>query len=88
MDEQGAEWELAQAEGLKAERERWAAALEASERQITHLTDKAAAIEKSSSPWPAAGGLTLSLQRSGHECTGDGDGKPRGEGCKDGHAPA
>ena len=52
VEEQRAAQEFAQAEELKAERDRWAAALEASERQITHLTDKAAALEKSGGPWP------------------------------------
>ncbi len=73
---------------LQAERDRWAAALEASERQITHLTDKAAALEKPGGPWPVAGGLALSPQSGGHERTGDGNGDPGGEGDKHGHAPA
>lgn len=37
-------------EELKAERDRWASALEASQRQITHLTDKQT--EKRSGWWP------------------------------------
>ncbi len=73
---------------LQAERDRWAAALEASERQITHLTDKAAALEKPGGPWPEAGGLALSPESGGHECTGNGDRNPGGESCKHGHAPA
>ncbi len=72
---------------LQAERDRWAAALEASERQITHLTDKAAALEKSGGPWPEAGGLALSPESGGHECTGDDHGDPGGASCKRGHAP-
>ena len=52
MEKQRAVREVARAEELKAERDRWAAALEASQRQITHLTDKAAALEKPRGWWP------------------------------------
>jgi hypothetical protein len=40
------------AEELRQERDRWAAALEASQRQIMHLTDKAEAIERPRGWWP------------------------------------
>ena len=85
VEEQQAAREFAQAEELKAERDRWAAALEASGRQITHLTDKAAAPEKTSGPWSLAGGLALSPESGSHERTGNGNGDPRGEGCKHDH---
>ncbi len=52
MEKQRAAREVARADELKAERDRWAAALEASQRQITHLTDKAAALEKPRGWWP------------------------------------
>ena len=69
LEEQQAALEVTQAEELKAERDRWAEALEASERQITHLTDKAAALEKSGGPWPLAGGLVegIDLRARSHE---------------------
>jgi ABC-type phosphate transport system auxiliary subunit len=46
MEQQQAEWVSAQAEELRVERERWSAALEASHRQIMHLTHKEAELEK------------------------------------------
>ena len=46
MEQQQAEWVSAQAEELRAEREKWSAALEASHRQIMHLTHKEAELEK------------------------------------------
>jgi hypothetical protein len=46
MEQQPAEWERTQAEELRVERERWSAALEASQRQIMHLTHKEAELEK------------------------------------------
>jgi Ca2+-dependent lipid-binding protein len=46
MEEQRSEWESAQVEELRAEREKWSAALEASHRQIMHLTHKEAELEK------------------------------------------
>ena len=56
MEQQQAEWVSAQAEELRAERERWSAALEASQRQIMHLTHKEAELEKCTgsclSNWP------------------------------------
>ena len=88
MEQQQAALEVTQVEELKAERDRWAAALEASERQITHLTDKAAALEKTSGPWSLLGGLALSPESGDHEGTGDGNGDPGGEGCKYDHGLA
>ena len=88
MEEQRAAWEFAQAEELKAERDRWAAALEASERQITHLTDKAAALEKSGGPWPVPSELMegIDLCAGSHESHEKG----RASDCQDdpGHAAA
>jgi excisionase family DNA binding protein len=52
MEKQRAAREIARAEELKAERDRWAAALEASQRQITHLTDKATSQEERRGWWP------------------------------------
>jgi excisionase family DNA binding protein len=54
MEKQRAEDARQRAEELKAERDRWASALEASQRQITHLTEKQAEpkAEKRSSWWP------------------------------------
>jgi excisionase family DNA binding protein len=52
MEKQRAAREVARAEELKAERDRWAAALEASQRQITHLTDQPAAAEARHGWWP------------------------------------
>ncbi len=52
MEKQRAAREIARAEELKAERDKWSAALEASQRQITHLTNKAEAIEKPRGWWP------------------------------------
>ena len=49
MEQQQAEWVSAQAEELRVERERWSAALEASHRQIMHLTHKEAELEKCAS---------------------------------------
>ncbi len=46
MEQQQVDWASAQAEELRAEREKWSAALEASQRQIMHLTDKEAELEK------------------------------------------
>jgi hypothetical protein len=46
MEQQQAEWVSAEAEELRAEREKWSAALEASNRQIMHLTNKEAELEK------------------------------------------
>ncbi len=87
MEEQRAAQELAQAAELKAERDRWAAAVEASERQITHLTDKAAALENPRVLVALqAGGLGPSLQSGGHKCTGDGNGDPGSKGGNPGHA--
>ncbi len=86
VEEQRAAWEFAQAEELKAERDRWAAALEASERQITHLTDKAAALEKTGGPWPLVGGLALAPESGSHECTGENDGDPGCDGSNPSHA--
>jgi hypothetical protein len=51
MEKQRAAGEVARAEDLKAERDRWAVALEVSQRQITSLTDKAEALGKSQG-WP------------------------------------
>ncbi len=51
MEEQRTAGDVAQAEDLKAERDRWAVALEVSQRQITSLTDKAEALGKSQG-WP------------------------------------
>jgi len=51
MEEQRTVGDVAQAEDLKAERDRWAVALEVSQRQITSLTDKAEALGKSQG-WP------------------------------------
>ena len=52
MEQQQSEWQIAQAEELRAERERWSAALEASQRQITHLTNKEAELEKCAGACP------------------------------------
>jgi len=46
------EMERQRAEELKAERDRWASALEASQRQLTHVTEKQAEAEKRSGWWP------------------------------------
>ncbi len=51
MEQQQAEWVSAQAEELRAEREKWSAALEASHRQIMHLTHKEAELEKCASSY-------------------------------------
>ncbi len=52
LERQRAEDARERAEELKAERDKWSAALEASQRQITHLTGKAAALEKPRGWWP------------------------------------
>ena len=46
MEQQQSDWQIAQAEELRAEQERWSAALEDSQRRITHLTNKEAELEK------------------------------------------
>jgi len=51
IDKRRAAGEVARAEDLQAERDRWAVALEVSQRQITSLTDKAEALGKSQG-WP------------------------------------
>ncbi len=86
VEEQTAEREFAQAEELKAERDRWAAALEASERQITHLTDKAAALEGPRDRSPFGQASWLSPERGGHERAGCNDGDPGDSGGNPGHA--
>jgi multidrug efflux pump subunit AcrA (membrane-fusion protein) len=52
VERQRAEDARQRADELKAERDRWAAALEASQRQITHLTTKAETLEKPRGWWP------------------------------------
>ena len=51
-ERQRAEDARQRADELKSERDRWAAALEASQRQITHLTTKAETLEKPLGWWP------------------------------------
>jgi ABC-type phosphate transport system auxiliary subunit len=55
MEQQQVDWVSAQAEELRAEREKWSAALEASHRQIVHLTHKEAELEKYTGSCPSTG---------------------------------
>ncbi len=52
LERQRAEDARQRADELRAERDKWSAALEASQRQITHLTTKASEIEKPRGWWP------------------------------------